>query len=212
MNTFRLTRILIAVAIILISTASCSSTKVLSSWSLSTPPAGIMDKVLVVGIMQDMQQKDNIEQAMADALAGVGVNVSTVTGIFGPKGFRGLSEDQITGKLRGSNFSSVMIVSLIDKEQASKYVPGLRYYAPCIIGYSRYFRRYLVVYDQMYTPGYYATNTNYVLEADIYTVNDGDELVYSAQTKSYDPASAKSLAGSFSGAIVEELKIKGIIR
>lgn len=212
MNTTRPIRICIALAIVLISAASCSSTKVLSSWSLSTPPAGVMDKVLVVGVMQDMQQKDNIEQAMADALGRAGVNAATATALFGPKGFRGSSEDQITAKLRGSNFTSVMIVSLIDKEKESRYVPGSRYYAPRIIGYSRYFRRYLVVYDQMYTPGYYATSTNYVLEADIYTVNDDDQLVYSAQTKSYDPASAGALAGSFSGAIVEELKTKGIIR
>lgn len=149
---------------------------------------------------------------MANALSKAGVNAVTATGIFGPKGFRGFSEDQITGKLRGSNFTSVMIVSLIDKEKESNYVPGSLYYTPRIIGYSRYFRRYLVVYDRIYTPGYYTTNTNYVLQADIYTVNDEGELVYSAQTRSYDPASAVSLGESFSRAIVEELKAKGIIR
>lgn len=212
MKIFRTMKLFAAFTIALFSIASCSSTEVLSSWSLSSPPADVMDKVIVLSVMQDMQQKNYIEQAMVSELNKAGVNASAATSLFGPKGFNGLSEDQVANKLKGSNFTSVMIVSLINKERESRYVPGTRYSSPRIVGYSRYYRRYLVIYDEMYTPGYYTTNTNYVLEADIYTVNDDDELVYSAQTRSYDPESVKSLAESFSKAIVEELKTKGIIR
>jgi len=159
-----------------------------------------------------MYQKDEVEQAMANQLNSSGVNAGTATSLFGPKGFRGMSEEQITNKLKGSGFTSVMIVSLVDKEKEKNYIRGTRYSAPRIVGYSRYYRRYIVVYDQIYTPGYYATNTNYVLEADIYTVNDDDQLVYSAQTRSYDPGSARALGESFARAIVDELKTKGIIK
>lgn len=191
---------------------SCSSTRVLSSWSLYPPPEGVMNKVLVLGVMQNMQQKIEIEQAMAGELNRSGVSAGTATNLFGPKGFKGLSEEEITAKLRGSDFTSVMIVSLVDKEKEENYIRGTYYTAPRVIGFSRYYRRYLVVYDRIYTPGYYATRTNYVLEADIYTVNEDDELVYSAQTRSYDPGNARALGESFAKAIIEELKTRSIIR
>jgi len=212
MKTIRTVKILTLFSFILLLATSCSSTKVLSSWSLNPPPVGAMDKVLVLGVMQNMQQKDEVEQAMVNQLNRSEVNAGTATSLFGPKGFRGMSEEQITDKLRGSNFTSVMIVSLVDKEKEKNYVRGMRYSAPRVVGYSRYYRRYIVVYDQIYTPGYYATNTNYVLEADIYTVNDDDQLVYSAQTRSYDPRNARALGESFAKAIVDELKTKGIIK
>ncbi len=202
----------IAFSFILFLTTSCNSTRVLSSWSLDPPPEGVMNKVLVLGVIQNMQQKNEVEYAMANELNKSGVNAETATALFGPRGFRGLIEEEITTKLRGSDFTSVMIVSLVDKEKENRYIPGRYYSVPRVVGYSRYYRRYLVVHDRIYTPGYYSTNINYVLQAEIYTVNDDDELVYSAQTRSYDPRDAKSLGEGFAKAIVEELKTKGIVR
>lgn len=190
---------------------SCSSTKVLSSWSLDSPPQGVMSKTLVLGVMQNRGDRDNIENEMVSELTKAGVNAKTSTSVFGPKGFQGLTEEQVAHKLRGSDYTSVMIISLIDKEKEASYSPGYGYAFPYIVGYSRYYRRYIVAYDRIYMPGYYRTNTNYVLEADLYTVNDDDELVYSAQTKSYDPGDSKSLAESFAKLIVSELKAKRII-
>lgn len=190
---------------------SCSTTKVVSEWSLEPPPSGVMRKTLVLGVMADRETRDQIEQVMADELNKSGLEANTATSIFGPKGFQGLTEEQITSKLRGSAYTSVMIVSLQDKEVDRNYSPGMYYTTPRIVGFSRYYRRYLVVYDRMYTPGYYTTSTKYVLGADIYTVNDDDQLVYSAQTRSYDPGSAKSLAESFSKSIITGLRNRGII-
>jgi hypothetical protein len=62
----------------------------------------------------------------------------------------------------------------------------------------------------MYMPGRFETTTNWVLEADIFTIND-DRLIYSAQTRSYDPNTARALADGFARAIVVELRTKGII-
>lgn len=190
---------------------SCQTTKVISSWNLEPIPSGSMKKVLVLGIMPDREDRDQIEKTMASELRKEGIDANTATSVFGPKGFRGLSEEQITEKLKGSSYTSVMMVSLQDKEKERNYTPGSRYTSPRVVGYSRYYRRYLYIYDYIYTPGYYTVSTNYVLEADLYTVNDDDELVYSAQTRSYDPSSAKALAEGFSKAIIAEMKEKGII-
>lgn len=198
--------------LLLVLAACSSSTKVISSWSIEPSSPETLKKVLVLGVMNNREDRDQAELAMVRELNKAGVNAVTATSVFGPKQFRGLAEEEITKKLKGSGFTSVMIISLVDKEKERNYVPGQRYYSPRIYGYSRYYRRYLYVYDEIYTPGYYTTSTNYILEADIYTVDVDDELIYSAQTRSYDPNSAKSLAESFAKSIVEELKVKRIIK
>lgn len=201
---------MLSIFCIILGISACSSTEVVSSWSLPNPPANTMNKVLILGVMVDRQAKDAIEQIMVDELKKVNVNATSAMSMFGPKGFRGMSEEEVTAKLKDSDFTSVMIVSLLDKEKEENYTPGTRYTSPRVVGYNRFYRRYLVVYDYMYTPGYYTTSTNYIMEAEIYTIED-DELIYSAQTKSYDPNSPKSMAESFSKRIIEELKQKRIL-
>jgi hypothetical protein len=190
-------------------TASCSSTQVISSWSISNPPSDAMKKVLVVGVMADRETKDQIEQAMTAALNKDGVKANTAMSIFGPKRFKDMQESEITNTLKGSDYTSIMLVSLVNKEKQVQYVPGT-YYAYPYIGYPLYYRRYWYIYDQIYTPGHYVTTTNWILEADIYTIND-DELIYSTQTRSYSPGSARDLSEGFTQSIINELKTKKMI-
>lgn len=190
--------------------SSCKTTEVVSSWSLPNPPANVMNKVLVLGVMVNRELRDKTENEMVNELNRNGIMAISATSVFGPKGFQGLNDQQITERLNGSDFTSVMIVALMDREKEQIYTPGTRYATPRVAGYSRYYRRYIVVYDQQYTPGYYTTSTNYILQADIYSIED-DALIYSAQTNSYDPNSNESLARSFAQSIVGELRTKGII-
>ncbi len=197
--------------LLLFAAAGCGTTaRVTSSWSLPEPPANAMNKVLVLGVFQNMEQKQQIEEAMASTLNQTGIRAQSAFSLFGPAGFRGLGEEEIITRLKGSDFTSVMIVSLIDREQTQNYIPGNYYASPHVLGYNRFYRRYVMVNDWMYTPGYYTTNTTYVLQAEIYTI-EGDELVYSAQTQSYDPANYRDLAVAFSRSIIAELQAKRLI-
>ncbi|MCD7938012.1 MAG: hypothetical protein LUG98_14235 [Tannerellaceae bacterium] len=204
--------ILFPVLLVLIFTGCGTSTKLTSSWSVNNPPADLMNKVLVVGVMADREERVKTEQAMVSELKKYGINANSAFDLFGPRGFNGVEEEEIASRLRGSDYTSVMIVSLINKDKELRYVPGTYYNRPYYYGSSRYYRRYWTLYDNVYTPGYYTTTTNYVLEAEIYTVNDDDELIYSAQTRTTDPANASSLAESFSETIVNELRTKRLVR
>ncbi|MCC8143270.1 MAG: hypothetical protein LUD02_07500 [Tannerellaceae bacterium] len=202
--------ILIPIVVILILTG-CTTTQLTSSWSVKNPPSNLMNKVLVVGVMADREEREKTEDAMVGELRKYGINASSAFELFGPKGFGDATEEQIAGQLRGSDYTSVMIVSLINKDKELRYVPGTYYGRPYYYGSRRYYRRYWTLYDNVYTPGYYTTTTNYVLEAEIYTVSDDDQLVYSAQTKTTDPNNASALAESFSKTIVSELRTKGLV-
>ena len=202
--------VLVALIVVFLTT-SCNSTRVLSSWSYPSPPEHAMNKVLVLGIMPRMDDRDNIEKAMVNEFTNAGIAANTATSIFGPRGFVGMDEQQITEKLRSTGFTSVMIVSLVDREKEKRFVPGTRYVAPRF-GYSRFYRRYWMMYDMWYSPGYFRTHVNYVLGADIFTIDDNDALIYSAQTEKWDPRNSRALGESFARSIASDLRANGLIR
>jgi len=204
-------QVVLATLIVVFLTTSCNSTRVLASWSLPSPPENAMNNVLVLGIMPRMDDRDNIEKSMVSEFTNAGIRASTATSVFGPRGFVGLDEQQITEKLRSSGFTSVMIVSLVDREKEKRFVPGTRYIAPRG-GFHRYYRRYWMMYDMWYSPGYFRTDINYVLEADIFTIDDNDALIYSAQTEKWNPSNSRALGQSFARAIASDLRTIGLIR
>lgn len=154
--------------------------------------------------------RENLEASIVQELQMKGLNATPATRVFGPKGFRGLSEEQTTQKVKAEGYTAVMIVSIVDREKEQVYNQGVMYSRPVVVGYSRYYRRYIYVYDQVYSPGYYTTSSKYLLQAEIYSVTS-NELIYSGQTQSYDPNSIATLSDEFSKTIVKDLINKGLI-
>ncbi len=193
-------------------TASCgSTTKVVSSWQSPGATVPSIGKVLVLAMMADREAKDYIENTLASDLAAQGVTVVTGTAEFGPRGFGSLTtQQQVTDKLKNDGFGAIMIVCLTAKDKQLDYVPGTPYTGPTGT-YGGYYGRYRYMWDTIYSPGYYTTSTTYVLDADLFTIAD-DKLIYSAQTRTYDPTNSKDLAASFSEEIVKDLLMKKIIQ
>ncbi|HMH33080.1 MAG TPA: hypothetical protein VK543_08610 [Puia sp.] len=191
---------------------SCTSTKIVSSWKAPDISPQKFEKVLVVGLMgpKDLEIKENIENAMAEQLRLYGINAITSTKQYGPKTFRNMQEAELVKMLSGDSFDGVMVVSLIDKSKEKYYTPGTIFYTP-YYGIGRHFwPYYMMMYDRIYTPGYYTTSTNYTLEANLYDTKN-DRLDYSAQAKSYDPGSPKSLASAFSKSVVDDMVKQEVI-
>jgi hypothetical protein len=107
-------------------------------------------------------------------------------------------------------FDAVMILALLDKNQEQNYTPARVTHTPYAVIRSRWTRNYRVLYDRVYTPGYYTTTTSYELEANFYEV-EANDLLYSAQAQSFDPGSAAGLSGDFSKSIVDDMIKKGLI-
>ncbi len=190
----------------------CSTTTMISSWRAPEVHRQDLDKMLVLGMMgnKDRELRENLEVAIVQELQDRGINATPASTVFGPRGFKGLSEDQVTQKVKAEGYTSVLIVSLVDREKEKMYNPGMVYAQPVMVGYSRYYHRYMYVYKQVYSPGYYSNTTSYMLQGEIYSVK-GNQLLYSGQTKSYDPSSSTSLAKGFSKTIVKDLQDKGLL-
>lgn len=202
---------LIGVVALLVAT-SCNNTKLLSSWKAPNASMDKYNKILVVGMTggKDRELRQPIEDAVAKRLQAEGINGETSTQQYGPKSFRTMSEEQAVKMVNDNGYDGVMVIALLDKNQERNYTPGYTTSTPYAVIRNRWYGGYSVLYDRVYNPGYYNTTTDYVLEASFYKTK-GDKLIYSAQTKSFDPNSSADLAVDFSKTVVKDMFDKGVI-
>jgi hypothetical protein len=66
------------------------------------------------------------------------------------------------------------------------------------------------MYDRVYAPGYYAINTKYFWESNFYSL-EGRQLLYSAQSQSFDPVSAQALGHEYGQMIARDMVKKNIL-
>jgi len=193
--------------------AACTSSKVTSSWK---DPAASKDltqfkNILVVGMQPNNRQlKEEMENYLTEDLKKKGVTATASFDAFGPKAFAKQTDDQIADMVRKKGYDGVITIALLDKQNEKSYVPGNVNYTPVGVYYSRFGRYYSTIYDRIYTPGYYSTSTDYFWETNFYDAR-ADKLVYSAQSKSFDPSSITSMSKDYGKLIVTDLTEKGLI-
>ena len=191
---------------------SCNSTQVISSYKDEKAIAKDYKKILVLGIFQPKERalRQETEIQLVSRLKTQGYNAVSAMEDFGPKAFEKVSEDQLAEKLKTTGYDAVITTALLDKSKEKNYQPGTSRLQPVGIYYNRFGRYYSTIYDRVYSPGYYTTSTDYFLETNLYDIKSGD-LIYSVQTKTYDPSSATSLASDNSKRIVQDLKDKRVL-
>ena len=168
---------------------------------------------MVLGIIRekDRSLRQQLEINFADDLKSMGYDAVSAMAEYGPKSFERVEEDKVADRLRKSGYDAVLTVSLLDKQKEQTYTPATVNYEPYTqLYYGRFGRYYTTMYDRVYTDGYYSTNTKYFLESNFYDISSGD-LLYSGQTKSFDPTSAEALAMDNSKKILKDMKSEKII-
>ncbi|RYZ24241.1 MAG: hypothetical protein EOO16_01505 [Chitinophagaceae bacterium] len=69
---------------------------------------------------------------------------------------------------------------------------------------------YGVLYDRIESPGYYAESTRYFWESNFYDL-EGNQLLYTVQTESFDPPSTERQAHEYGKKIVANLIVQGTL-
>jgi hypothetical protein len=205
-------RVLVLMMPLFLFLAACSSTNVTNSWKDKDISAASFRKVLVVAMLpeKDRDLRQQMEDEMVDDLAKRGYAALSAYAEYGPKAFAGMSEKQVLQQLDRNKIDGVITVSLLNTEQSENYVPGSVRYEPYAVVYNRFYRTYQTYYNRTYTPGYTDRQTNYFFETNLYDVNS-NKLLYSAQSKSFDPSSASQIANEVSKAVVKDMQKNGIL-
>lgn len=186
--------------------ASCTSSRITSSWKAPDARETKYKKILVLSLLleKDRALKEVMEEHIVGDLKTLGYDAICSCEEYNPKAFENMKEADALQKLSGSGIDAVLTVVLLNKTKEKYYVPGRLNYTPYNIYYGRWWGYYSTMQGRIFEPGYYAENTKYFWESNFYNLTT-KQLLYSVQTESFDPASTQSLAHEYGKLIVNSM-------
>lgn len=212
LNMKRLTIILIALYF-----AGCSSstTQITGSWkNTDAQIPAIMSTILVTALTGRTTARQAVENDIASALQKKGYKTVKSIDIMPPTFTSGRTPDkeELLSKIGDSGADAILTVALIDEETETRYVPGSYNYAPLprFGYYGTFWGYYNTWYPTLYDPGYYEEDKIYFIETNLYDA-ETEQLLWSAQSESYNPRSLPDFADEFSEVVVSQLEDDGIL-
>lgn len=206
-------RLLTTSILFLFLVAACGpSSRITSSWKADNVQPDKFKKMVVLGLVRenDRTLREKMEQHLVGDLRELGYDAVCSCDEYNPKAFENMSEEQALSKLRNSGVDAVLTIVLLDKTQERYYVPGRVVYSPYTLYQGRFWRYSRVMYDRIYTEGYYTTDTKYFWESNLYDMASNN-LVYSSQSQSFDPLSAENLGHEYGQMIVKDMVTKKVL-
>jgi hypothetical protein len=205
--------IVILAAIFLFVASGCGpSSYITSSWKAENVQPKKYKKVVVLGLVRESDQglRQKMELHLVGDLKNLGYNAVCSCDEYDPKAFENMSEDQAINKLRKSGVDAVLTIVLLNKTKERYYVPGRVQYSPYYIYHDRFWGYSRTMYGRIYSEEYYTVDTKYFLESNFYDL-EANQLLYSAQSQSFDPTSAESFGHEYGQMIVKNMVQKNIL-
>lgn len=121
-------------------------------------------------------------------------------------------KNEIMDIIKENGADGILTIAIIDKAAESRYAPGPRPYAP----YPRYpyYGSFWGYYDYWYPyfqrPGYYSLENVYYIETNLFDA-ESEDLIWSAQSKTYEQANLETFSEDYAIEVVEEMVEDGII-
>ncbi len=190
--------VLFAFLIAVLITASCTATKITSSWREPDKALTIskLNKVLVVALFNNETNRRKAEDQMAVYLNGKGV---VSYNYFSDK-FDRKNEQVIRENITADGFDGAVTMRLIDVEKETIYLPSNQTLYP---GYLRNFHSYYYRNYAYYQQDYYRTTRIYTVESNVYSIKD-NKIIWTGITTTTDPEGVDKLTGEIAQVVYKE--------
>lgn len=199
-------------SIALLLTVSCTTAKITSTWIDKNANFNKYQKILVLTIFneKDRSIQAQIENHLVNDLKENGYTAISALSEFGPKIFENKSEEEVIKNLEKNNIDAIITIVLLNKKKERKYIPGNIYYTPMGNYYNRFWGYRGMLYNRIYEPGYYITESTYFWESNFYDMNT-QKMLYSIQTKSFDINNTTYFGHEYSKRIMKNMIENGVI-
>ena len=190
------------------------ATKITGAWKNPKQLSKNYSSIFIVSLSSNNVARSTVEADMAAAFAKE--KIATYKGMDEfPPGIQkdSLDKEEILSKVKNKKTDAIMTISLIRKEAESRYVQGNYPYEPFPrYGYYSDFSGYYSFWSPyMRNSGYYVQDKTYYLETNLYDASS-EQLIWSAQSQTYNPGSLQSFSKAFSKLIVAKLKSDGMFK
>ena len=215
MKKFSVILILLSFSAVFISCTGSALTDISGSWKNPDYKGKKFQNILVVAVSNDIVKRSTMENALSKSFKDSKVKATSSSNVLTPDMLALNSSgkldtakrEAIKSKIESMGFDGVVVVSLLDVKDKQKYVPGSTYYMPnhyyLSPGYGFYGYWY-PSYEVVQSQGYYVNEKEVFLETALFDVKT-EQLLWSGETGTANPSSLKSLASSYSYAIVNRM-------
>jgi len=209
MNAYARKKIITLVAgvLTLIFISSCANTKITSVWMDSKKAGTSFNDILVIGIAEEEHNRRLFEEEFTTQLNAAGIE-SEVSYMMLPQG-TDINRDTVAEAIEGKSIDGVIVTHLVAVEEEKVYRQSMDY-RPSYGYYNGLYSYYPHVHTYVHQPGYYTTHDVVKLETNLYEVAT-EELVWSAQSRSFAPESAKEVVDDLVKLVIKDLQEKGLI-
>ncbi len=192
----------------IVAITSCSSTKLTSVWMDQQKTGIAFNDILVIGIAEEEHNRRLFEEELAAQLNAAGVE-SEVSYKILPQGTN-ITRDTVAAAIEGKNIDAVIVTHLVSVDEETVYRQNMNY-RPTYGYYNDLYSYYPHVHTYVHSPGYYTTHEVVRLETNLYEVKTED-LVWSAQSRSFAPESAKEVIDDLIKLVIKDLKEKELVK
>lgn len=193
----------------------CSSTRLVSSWKNSDTPDFKTDKILVVGMTQNLNARSLFEEKLRSQLFLRDINAIKSLEVFTPEftHSRKTEEDIIESVkvLKQKGFDAILVTAV--KGAEIKKVRHKEYY-DFNYRFNSYRNYYFMHQDIYYQPGYYEEYKVYHVESSLYSITSDAErtLVWTGSIDIIDPSKVHNTVIGFVDRIIKSLEKEQLIK
>ncbi|ESU26485.1 hypothetical protein FLJC2902T_24560 [Flavobacterium limnosediminis JC2902] len=192
---------------------SCGSTDtvIVNSWKdpESNAAKEQFKKVMVVALLKDERTRRNTENTI---VANNPIFHSSYAFLNGAT--VDLTKEQRLSILKSENYDGVITMRLVNMEKETNYVPGTysdMYYGGMGYGYGYGFDNWYGYYSpNFYTPGYYQENTHYIVETNVFSLNQ-NKLIWTGTTKSTNITDVETTTNNIMIEVVKQMEKDGFL-
>jgi hypothetical protein len=191
-------------ALIAVSISCSLSTDIVAVWRSPESALNRYEHICIAAMTENVSNKQIVEEEMHKKLLSKGIKSSKMADLF-PYKFTGQAaeKDLILNKVRENGNDAILTFALIKHKEETRYVPGSSTYTP-YYGYGTYGGYYGYYGARVYDPGYYTQDDVYFIESNLYDVKT-EKLVWSCQSKTYNPSDIVQFSKDFTLAITNQL-------
>jgi hypothetical protein len=194
---------------------ACSTpTMVSSSWRKPNATANGFHNIFIAALTKEVSTKESLENGLQGLLQQKGLTIEKSVDVFPPtfSTQNGQQRDLVMSRIQTTNADGILTIALLRKETESHYVPGSGYWNPGLrYGYyNRFWSYYNNWYPMVYSPGYYDQTKIYYIETNLYNAKT-EELIWTAQSRTYDPTNINSFLKGYVDAIYDRMVKDGLV-
>lgn len=188
---------------------SCANTKITSVWMDQSKQGTSYKDILVIGIAEEQHNRRLYEEQFTSQLSAIGIE-SEVSYKILPEG-TSINRDTVAEAIKGKEIDAVIVTHLVAVDEETVYRQPTTTYRPTYGHYNGLYSYYPHVNTYVHEPGYYTKHDVVKLETNLYEV-ESESLVWSAQSRSFAPESAKEVIDDLVKLVIKDLKEKELVK